>query len=183
MLKEGSEPILLQLEESHPPTEPAIPAAKSDIILIGEVTTARAYLSEDKTNVYSEFTVRAEDVLKNDPATPLSPGASLAVERSGGRVRFPSGKIIFRGGAYGRNMPRVGQRYILFLKRNDEGQTYSITTGYKLSLGRVHPLDGSPKADNKSPRFAAYEGYEGSDEAKFLTELRASIAASDRGGQ
>lgn len=42
-----------------------MPAAKSDLVVIGEVTDAQAYVSEGKDWVYSEFTIRVDDVLKN----------------------------------------------------------------------------------------------------------------------
>jgi len=42
----------------------AIPAAQSDVVLIGEVTDAHAYLSDDKTGVYSEFTILTGTALK-----------------------------------------------------------------------------------------------------------------------
>jgi hypothetical protein len=71
---------------------PAIPVAKSAAVIIGKVTSARAFLSENKTNIYSEFEIQIEQVWKSDRGD-LNAGSSVAVERAGGRVRFPSGKI------------------------------------------------------------------------------------------
>jgi hypothetical protein len=174
-LKENDPDILIPLTPSHAQTEPAIPLAQSDAIAIGEVIGAQAYLSNDKTRIYSEFTVRVEDVLKNGSASPLYSGAQIAAERSGGRVRFPSGKILLRGAPYGQNMPRIGQRYVLFLKHNADGQDYSIITAYELRSGHVFPLDGSPEGNGKSRLFTEYEKYADKDETAFLNDVRAAI--------
>jgi hypothetical protein len=179
-LKENSPSISIPLSASHPKTEPAIPIAESNTVVVGEVLGAQAYLSGDKTNVYSEFTVRVGDMLKNSSAGALYPGAQLTAERPGGRVRLPSGKILLLGAPYGKNMPRVGQRYILFLRQNDEGQDYSIITAYELRSGRVFPLDGSPEGDGKSRQFTEYEKYAGIDETIFINDVRAAI---EKGGQ
>jgi len=174
-IKEDGPDISIPLSVSHPKTEPGIPAAESQAIALGEVISAHAYLSNDKTSVYSEFTVRVVDVLKNSSAEPLFSGAQITAERSGGRVRFPSGKTLLRGAPYGKNMPRLGERYVFFLKQNEEGQGYSIITAYQLHSGHIFPLDRSPEADTKSSQFAEYEEYAGMDEAIFIDHVRAAI--------
>lgn len=175
VLKESSPLILLQEEASDAQPEPAIPVTQSDAIVIGEITSAKAYLTDDKTGVYSEFVVHIVETLKNNLAEQLIPDTHIHVERLGGRVRFPSGKILLRGGPYGRNMPSMGQRYVLFLKYNKDGQDYTIITGYNLRDGRVFPLDGSPEGNGKSPRFTEYEKYQGIGEDIFLNDLRTAI--------
>jgi hypothetical protein len=174
-LKDSDPDISLPLSVSHPKTGPAIPAAESDVVVVGEVTSAQAYLSNNKTSVYSEFTVRVVDVLKNGGSESLYFGAQIVAERAGGRVRFPSGKVLLRGAPYGENMPRVEQRYIFFLKQNAEGQDYSIITAYELRSGRIFPLDGSPEGDVKSNQFAEYEKYAGVDETSFFNDVRSAI--------
>ena len=115
----------------------SIPVEQSDAIIIGEVTGAQAYLSNDKTGVYSEFTIQVEQTLKAPEG--LAP-ISIVVERSGGAVRFPSGRII-RYEVQNQGMPRVGKRYLLFLKQNSEGDDFSVLTGYAFRRGNVVPLD------------------------------------------
>src|SRR5688572_5424123 len=44
-------------------TFPALPVAESEIVVVGTVATAQALLSENKRNVFSEFTLVVEDVL------------------------------------------------------------------------------------------------------------------------
>ncbi len=181
VLREDSAPVLLQLQASHAPAEPAFPIAQSDTIVIGEITDARAYLSNDRTSVYSEFTLRLNEVLRNGSTAALNPGMLVTTERPGGRVRFPSGKVLLRGGLYGRKMPRTDRQYVLFLKHNVEADDFSIVTGYELRAGCVFPLDGTPAGENQSPQFANYGRYKAADESAFLAELRQFIGRNQRG--
>jgi hypothetical protein len=48
---------------SHAAIEPALPASQSDVILVGQVRHAQAFLSEDKTNISSGFTVAVIEIL------------------------------------------------------------------------------------------------------------------------
>jgi hypothetical protein len=80
---------------------------------------ARAYLSNDKTGVYSVFTIQVNEVLKNSTKTPITRGSAIEVERDGGRVRFPNGRLhMYKIGNL--DMPKTGLRYVLFL--NDVNQ-------------------------------------------------------------
>jgi hypothetical protein len=152
---------------------PALPASKSDTVIVGEVLDANAYLSNDKTGVYSEFTIKVDDILKNDQSSHLNQGSLLVAERLGGRVRFPSGEILPVQIA-GQGMPRAGRRYVLFLSRTDQGLAYGILTGYELRAGKVSPLDGIKTRGGGSPwKFDKYENW---DESTFIDAVRAEIA-------
>src|SRR5439155_5322439 len=101
------------------PHLPAFPVRESRVVLIGQIASDAAYLSNDKTGVYSEFTVIAEEVLKNDLAGELLAGSSITITREGGRIRFPSGRLHWYG--IGRqSMPRIGSRYVIFLRGETE---------------------------------------------------------------
>ncbi len=93
---------------------PAFPFDRSSAVIIGEVTAAEAHLSSDETKIYSEFTVQVDKVLKNDQRIALTPDSKITVERPGGRVRFPSGKIVIAA-VSNQDLPRIGRRYVLFL--------------------------------------------------------------------
>lgn len=154
-------------------TLPAIPAALSDVVVTGEIASSEALLSNDLSGVYSEFTVRVQEVLKNSTTATVVPGASITTERRGGRVKLPSGQII-RYGIAGQDMPIQGQTYLLFLKANEE--QYTIVTAYQLVSGRVVPLDGE-KAPGPAMKWAG-DAYRGADANQFLDEVRKSIGQS-----
>jgi hypothetical protein len=173
VLKESDPEELYELTPSHAPFRTALPVLESDAVIIGEVVSSEAYLSNDRTSVYSEFTFQVADLLKNTSGQDIIIGSSLTAERSGGGVRFESGKVLRRGRLH-ETMPVVGQRYVLFLERDDEAGSFSIITGYELRDGRVFPLDGVnlPEAGSKLPQFAAYEGVQ---DAAFLNEIRVAL--------
>ncbi|HEX8070428.1 MAG TPA: hypothetical protein VF546_10785 [Pyrinomonadaceae bacterium] len=147
---------------------PALPVAQSNTIVLGQVTAAQAYLSNDKTGVYSEFSVRLAEVLKGAPSAGLDVGNTVTADRLGGAVRFPSGKL----GQYsvaGLGMPRAGRQYLLFL--NCEAEACQLLTGYELRAGRVWLLD------NPGPGHPM-NAYHGAAEAKLLNDVRGVISAS-----
>jgi hypothetical protein len=146
---------------------PALPVSQSGMVVIGEVVDAQSYLSVSKDWVYSEFTVRVEEVLKNASGVTLTTGGSIDVNRDGGRIRFPSGHTILQYTS-GQGMPRPGERYALFLTFDAQDQDAHILTGYELRGGRVSPLDHLA-----APEAAKYTG---ADEKSFLSALRATIA-------
>ena len=146
---------------------PAIPTAQSDTVVDGTVTEARAYLSDDKTGVYSEFTVNVSDVIKNSPDVPVTQGSSITVQREGGRVRFPSGRTHVYS-VSGEQMPSVGQRYVFFLRHSDEEKLFGLLTGYVIQDGKVSPLD-------EHRQFKAHEGV---SEAAFLKAVREAATNS-----
>ena len=144
---------------------PAIPSSRSDVIAVGNVTDARAYLSNDKTGIYSEFKVTVEEVLKNSAAAPLLVNDFICVERIGGAVRYPSkGKYLYR--VAGQGMPLVGKRYVFFLKANELAQTFDVITAYESRGDKVFPLDSAQQ----------FDAYKGMDWAIFVGVLRGAIA-------
>jgi hypothetical protein len=161
---------------SHAPIEPALPAAQSDAVVIGEITNAQAFLSGDKTAVVSEFTLNISDVLKENLRAPFSVGDSLDAIRAGGGVRFPSGKVI-RYGLDGKPLPRAGRRYLFFLKYNDDaGKDYVILTAYEFRNGRVFPLDGFGLSGTVQPPYAEYQKYRDLDESDFRSKVVDAIS-------
>jgi len=148
---------------------PAIPATKSSAIVIGTVTKSEAHLTEDKTAIYSEFTASIEMVVKNDSESPIDIRRPITVERNGGRVRMPSGKIIVSWTSH-QNLPQVGTRYVLFLThdfetKGDTGKDFYLLTGYAIQGGRMFPLD-----ETSSGR-----AYKNAEESSFLKDLWSSV--------
>jgi hypothetical protein len=138
---------------------PALPVLKSDLIVIGQVLNAEAHRSDNKMNVFSNFEVRVDEVLKGK----LNVGNVINVQRMGGFVKYPSGrKVLFR--LSGNGMPGVGARYAFFLNVLDED--YTILTAYELAADGVVPLDYSTQ----------FEVYKGVNEVSFTASLRNVIA-------
>lgn len=148
---------------------PAIPVGLSEVIIIGDIQKAEAFLSNNKKGVYSEFTVRVSEVLKCDDSTQLAPGSLIAVERIGGIVRYPAGnkRLIC---IEGQNMPRINHQYVLFLNTTESSIDYRLLTGYEVREGQVFPLDNST-------RMSAYKG---ADRETFLNAVRDAITQSPR---
>lgn len=174
-------PLILELPLSHGPAESALPVAESNLIVVGKIADAKAYLSSDRTDIYSEFSVIIEEVLKVNSSISLTPGAIITTERRGGAVRFQSAKVL-RLGSLGKNAPQVDRRYVLFLTYSNEGEAFPIITGYELRRGKVFPLDGVLEEGGSIPQFEAYRIYKGTDEITFLRNLRSIVDQSSREG-
>jgi hypothetical protein len=141
------------------------------------VRETKAYLSEDRTHVYSEVSLSVEEILKAVPQYGLQVDSTVIGERTGGAVRFPSGKIL-RQGKWGRRIPSTGHRYLLFLK--DTGDSgFSIVTGYELTGKGVLPLDGIEGGDHSV--YKDYERLRNTSEASLLDAVRKAISESGSG--
>lgn len=147
----------------------ALPVAQSDAIVLGEIVESQAYLSKDKSGVYSEFDIRINEVLKAPKTISLFTGDIIIGERAGGAVRFPSGRIT-QYFFLGQGFPRAGRLYLLFLKMNEYGQDFHILTGYQLRRRKVQALD-------QTDIFAQYEGR---DQNSFFNDLREAIAQAEK---
>lgn len=156
---------------------PVFPIERSSAVVIGRVIEAKAYLSEDKTAIYSEFKVQIDSVLKNDERIPLQSERSFIVGREGGRVRLPSGKIVVSWITH-QNMPTVGGKYALFLthelpRGGDGGDDFYIVTAYELINGNVVPMDDIPPGHP----IAATKGR---SESAFLNDLISLLGSSPK---
>jgi hypothetical protein len=150
---------------------PSLPVVKSDAIVIGMVDDAKAYLSNNKKGIYSEFTISIQETLKVKNGI-LAPTTSIVAERFGGAVQFPSGRV-YKYRINDQGVPRIGQQYVFFLRYNEQGEDFSIITGYELRDEKVFPLDGR---DTKL-QFSIYQG---TSEDTFLSELRNVIASPEQ---
>jgi hypothetical protein len=118
-----------------------LPTDESDLVVEGKVTESQAFLSNDRGDVYCEFTVYVTDVLKKAVGLEVNRGDSITTERPGGRVRYPDGRIV-RYGFVGQGSPMKGKKYLFFLSKTEVAD-YRILTGYELQGDKVFALDGS----------------------------------------
>ena len=119
---------------------PALPVRESAYIVVGKVTAAEAHVSENKKNVFSEFTVSVGKVFKTADSSIIG-GSEIAVNRIGGFVKYPNGRtVLYRISRS--NMPVVGERYLFFLTSKNN-QDLSILTAYAMQAEGISPLDES----------------------------------------
>jgi hypothetical protein len=145
-----------------------LPASRSAAVVIGTVLSGKAYVSKDRTYVYSDFQVRLDEVLKQDPQMNLVVGGRIVASRGGGTIHFPSGRINDYVN-HGEGVPAIGSQYLFFLARpNIAEPEYEVIIGgaYELRNGMVHPLDDfNMDFDNAS-------------EPKLLSKVRTAIAGA-----
>ena len=158
---------------AHSPVDQSLPVDRSDIVVLGTVTDARAFVSNDKTALYSEFQVTVNKIFKNSNGLGIKPGSSIVAEREGGKLRFSSGRIQQRGES-GRELPQKNRQYILFLKWDEPGKDFVIITGYEVNGETVQPLDGLT-ADFLHP-FSNYGRHNNADLKMFISELETAIS-------
>lgn len=156
---------------------PALPVYGSNAVVMGNVSDAHAFLSNDKTGTYSEFTVQIEKVFKDDKDAPLSSGSALKVDRLGARVRHSSDQTVWYH-VPGLSMPQPGKTYVFFLRRNADTENYLILTAYEIRAGRVYALDGTQ--GSSSFASAAYQNVE---EGVFLSKLHEAIGIAMSSGK
>ena len=132
------------------------------MILIGTVTDAKGYVSEDKSAAYSEYAVSVTEVLKG--ADKLT--STFNYRRTRGRKDCPARwqKIPVLGNEAGNATDRTS--ILAFLKDTPEGKDYFVLTGYELSKGRVSPLDGIS---------GKYEQFDGQEESAFIEMVRSNV--------
>jgi hypothetical protein len=134
------------LPSSHFKKQPT-PFDASDAVIVGTVTAGQSHLSNDRRDIYSEFQLTLHEVLDNSAPPYLRQGDSIDVQRKGGGIKLPSGKILTRSSmAY--SMPQVACRYLLFLKYDQSTEDYSVLNAYQLTSDEVYRLDQLSPADN-----------------------------------
>jgi len=148
-----------------------LPAGTSAAVIIGTVLSGKAYLFHDHSYVYSDYSIRIDEILKPDAAAGLVVGGQLVAYRPGGAIRFPAGhvrNVLNQGQGY----PKVGAQYLFFLSRPDVNiREYGMTlfATYELSNGQVFPLDDG------------MDQYEGKSQTVLLDQVKKLIATSKNG--
>ncbi len=152
----------------------ALPVAESQVVVIGKTAESRAFLSNEKKSVYSEFKIEIEKGFKNVSEASAEEQNLLTAEREGGIVVFPNGFKTWYHVA-GQRMPAVGERYLFFLT-NDfpqygrQGDALYLLTAYHLKDGKVYPLDFADGGTH-----ATATRYKGKDEAALLADLESTL--------
>lgn len=140
-----------------------LPTDQSDVIIVGDVLDRQSYLSNDKSGVYTEFSIKISEVLKGDSAL-IRSGNSIAASRAGGVVKYPGGhKRLYL--VSGEGLPLDGGQYVLFLKRDGQDEDFRVLTLYQLGSDDVTPIDEG----------AQFEVYRGQKKSEFLITIRDQV--------
>ena len=112
-LTDNSRPSLLNYPTTHPHITD-LELQGSAAVVVGVIRAPRSYLSADKTTIYTEFTLRVQQILANNSGRAVDVASMITLARAGGVVRLPSGKILIRG-CQEESMPHMTRRYVFVL--------------------------------------------------------------------
>jgi len=163
---------LWDLPETHF-KKSSMPFDTSDAVVVGTVTAGQAYLSNDKRNVYSEFKLKLLETIKTPNAPYLHAGDAIDIQRKGGAIRLPSGKLVVRA-ALTDSMPQVGKRYLLFLKYDQGAEDYAVLTGYLLDGNEVYCMDDLSYSESNHAEVMHSLRKKGVSEEQFLVLARST---------
>jgi hypothetical protein len=107
---------------------------------------------------------------------------SIDIQRKGGAVRLPSGKVLIRA-ALAESMPQAGKRYLLFLKFNENTEDYGVLMGYQLEGGEVYRLDELNFNDSIYEQPVHSLRKEGMSEGQFLTRAKLTFLSRKTGAR
>jgi hypothetical protein len=168
ILSDKSAENLFELPRSH--SQKSISPSDYDTLVIGTVMSGQGFFSSDKRNIYSEFKVALEGVIKTT-ARPLTVGQSIDVERNGGTIRLSSGKVLRRG-SLSESMPEIGKRYVFLLQYTADTNSFILKTGYQLEGQHVYCLDDDRKNITANQSLREY----GTTESQFVEKLKESVS-------
>jgi hypothetical protein len=143
-----------------------LPVQICDAVVIGSPIATDVRISEDRTYVYSRFSLQVSEVLKRSKKADIQPGSEIAAVQIGGRIRFPSGHmetfILTRHGFLD-----LGQKYFIFVWRPRTSiDTYVASEAYLIQDGLIFSISAVADA-------SAYEGMPLKD---FEVKVRTAIA-------
>jgi hypothetical protein len=156
-----------------------LPADQSDLVVEGVVADSKAFLSEDKTGVYSEFTLGVTRIVKVASGFSVNVGDMIVTERFGGRVRYPSGQVVLYRIA-GQGVPMMGKKYLFFLSKADQ-DSYKLLTAYEIQGQRIYSLDGS-RINFRGRGDSVFDKHNGEDLNNFMGKVGRAINGSQSGG-
>jgi hypothetical protein len=164
----GNSEVILHSETSIPD----FPIKISDLIVEGKVNGSDAFLSGDKSGIYSEYNISITDVIKNSPTDVVNKHDLITAERFGGRIRYPSGQIV-RYRAEVQGSPTKNAKYLFFLKKVD-ADSYLILTAYEMRGNKVFALDGSRIAFSPKGK-SAFDKHNDQDVVDFKKDLEKAL--------
>ncbi len=95
-------------------------AQGADAVLVGVLKGKASFLTKDRDFIFTDFQMEVEEVIKNNPAAPLSLGSEITVTRPGGTLEISGREVRAVVGSF--KPFQLGGKYVLFLE-------YVRTTG------------------------------------------------------
>ena len=116
------------------------PFSTSSLVILGTIEGAQSFLSENKTNVYTEYIIRIEEVFKNSVGLILKPTNLINVDIEAGSLRLSSGLIV-KQEIVNLIMPEIGQRGVFFLNLGNGGSDLYLRRGFEITDNYILQLD------------------------------------------
>ena len=102
--------------------------------------------------------------LKNSDSGKARP-KKVTADREGGVVIYPGGqRVMYQDSDIG--LPRLGSKYLFFLKKDDESPNYEIITSYDITGTRAVQVENIP----------SFEEFKDLDKTVFIEKVRNKIA-------
>jgi hypothetical protein len=155
-----------------------LPIDKSDVIVEAVVADSRAFLSNDNTGIYSEFTIIVSKPLKLRTGFTINVGDRIVAERAGGKVRYPSGQVI-RWRIARQGVPIIGKKYLFFLAKADQ-DSYKLLTAYEIDGSKIFALDGS-RTELGRQGGSIFDKHNNKDLSTFMEEVDKAIRTPTTG--
>jgi hypothetical protein len=151
-----------------PKDEMATWVRQCDMIARGRMGSGSSYLTARKGFLNTDWNFTLEEVLKNNPMTPVSPGSTITVIAFGGKLKIGQRTVYALQHIY--REFRTGEQYLLFLKLVPETGAYSRCgpTGFLFSGLRTVPL--------RLQTGYIHPGIDAMDKETLLREVKAAVA-------
>lgn len=111
---QDSPPLLIESKQPSVQESLQVLGCKADVVIVGAVKSKASQLSEDGTDIFTDYEITVGDILKNNAIAPIQPSSVIIATRSGGAVKL-NGHVL-RAVDYSSELLRIGGRYILFLR-------------------------------------------------------------------
>jgi hypothetical protein len=145
-----------------------LPVNWSDTVIVGAVKRIQPYLSEDKRNIYTEYTISVTEVLKDAKGLLLNAASTIALDRMGGAIRLASGRVL-RDVVHGNGSPLIPEhKYAMFLTYDARGAWFRTFKCWELRNGVAVPIEPGDVGKAQAGRSL----FAGLDEASFITAVR-----------
>lgn len=116
-----------------------IPPALNRVVLTGTFTKHRSVLSASEFSLYTEVTVRVDEVFEDRGASSAVHGADITIMLSGGTVVLATGRVLTYNTQPIEFCLQPDHRYLLVLSYHREGDFFIVRDDWDISDGTVRP--------------------------------------------